>query len=66
MWKSLRGVWEETITVAVVGVVRALGPWYIQETIHTAHDVKDVWSRRALEADGLEIVMVAGQGTEEV
>lgn len=55
------------IVVAAVVVVRALGPWCIQETIHTPHNVRDVlWSRRALEEDCLGTVMVAGQGTEEV
>lgn len=54
LWKILHGVWEVTLTVAVVALVRALGPWSIQMTIHTAYDVKGVWSRRALEADSLE------------
>lgn len=65
LWKSFTGAREETVTVAIV-VVRALGPWCIQGTIHTPHDEKDVWPRRTLEADSLGTVMVTGQETEEV
>lgn len=65
MEKPLWGTGGDCNSV-VVAVLRALGPWCIQETIHTAHDVKVGQSKRAFEADSLETVMVAGQGTEEV
>lgn len=41
LWKSLSGAWEQTKALVAV-VVRALEPWFIQETIPKSHAVKDV------------------------